>query len=47
MGEPKVAEASFKEEVLFDQGLKKILCKMGKERAIHPGDGDKLLSLCN
>lgn len=54
-GRARDAEATFKEGVILDQGLKgrvDFLYRMGKEREIQPEDGDqwatltKLLNLC-
>lgn len=43
LGEPGVSEASFKERVVFNQGLKgrvEILYRIGKQMSIQPEDGD-------
>ena len=43
LGEPGDAEATFKEGMIFDQGLKgrvEFLYRIGNERAIQSEDGD-------
>lgn len=43
LGEPGISEASFKEGLIFDQGLKgrvEFLYRMGKQMSIHPEDKD-------